>query len=65
LLGDLQDRQEVTDGLPGMPADEIEGAMVRAPELVILESLVDLEGEVAIGIEHQLDALSQLFVAQE
>jgi hypothetical protein len=39
--------------------------MMSAPELVILESLVDLEGEVAIGIEHQLDALSQLFVAQE
>jgi hypothetical protein len=65
LLGYLQDRQEVTDGLTGMAPDEIEGAMMGAAELVMPELLVGFEGKVAIGIEHQLDALAQLFVAQE
>jgi hypothetical protein len=38
---------------------------MRPPELIALELLVGLEGEVAISIEHELDALAQFFVAQE
>ena len=55
----------MADRLAGMAADEIERAMMRAPELVVLELLVRFEGEVAIGIEHELDALAQFLVAQE
>ncbi|MND02249.1 hypothetical protein D3C83_215590 [compost metagenome] len=39
--------------------------MVRPPELVALEVLVRFEREVPIGIEHQFDALTQFFLAQE
>ncbi len=55
----------MADGLAGMATDEIERAMMGPAELVVPELLVGFEGEVAIGIEHQLDALAQLFVAQE
>jgi hypothetical protein len=48
-----------------MAADEIERAMMRASEVIALELLVGLEGEVTIGIKHELDALAQFFVAQE
>jgi hypothetical protein len=65
LLGDLQDRQQMADRLAGMTADEIERAVVAPAELVALELLVRFEGEVAIGIEHQLDAMAQLFLAEE
>jgi hypothetical protein len=55
----------VPDRLPGMAADEVQRAMMGSAELVAPQLLVGFEGEVAIGIEHQFDALSQLFVAQE
>ena len=38
---------------------------MRASEMVALELLVRFEGEIAIGIEHELDALAQFFIAQE
>src|SRR5262249_60363785 len=65
LLGDLQDRQKMTHRLPGMAADEIERTMMRPAELVALELLVRFEGEVAVGIEHQLDALAQFLLAEK
>ena len=52
-------------GLPRMAADEVERTVMRAAQLVMLELLVRFESEVAIGIEHQLDALTQFFLAQE
>ena len=55
----------MADGLAGVAADEIERAVMRAPELIALEVLVRLEREVAVGVEHQLDALAQFFLAQE
>src|SRR5262249_2506675 len=65
LLGDLQDRQEMSHGVPGMAADEIERAVMRPAELIVLELLVGLEREVAVGVEHQLYALAQFLFAQE
>src|SRR5258708_1510618 len=48
-----------------MAADEVERAVMRASELIALELLVGFEREVAIGIEHELDALAQFFIAQK
>ena len=47
----------MADRLAGMAADEIERTVMGAAELIALELLVRFEREVAIGIEHQLDAL--------
>ncbi len=55
----------MADRLAGMPADEIQRAVMGAAKLVAAELLVRLESEVAVRIEHQLDALSQLFLTQK
>ena len=55
----------MADGLAGVAADEIERAVMRPAELVALEVLVRFEREIAIGIEHQLNALTQFLLAQE
>lgn len=55
----------MADRVAGVAPDKIERTVMGAAELIALELLVGFEREVAIGIEHQLDALPQLFVAQE
>mgnify|MGYP003332168400 CR=1 FL=1 len=55
----------MADRLPRMAGYEIERTMVCPAELVSLELLIGFEGEIAVGIEHQLDGVAQFFLAQE
>ena len=55
LLGDLQDLEQVGDAKPRMAVDEMQHAVMRAPETQLGERRVRLAGEVAVGEEQQLD----------
>ena len=46
-------------------ADEVDRAVMRAPETDLGEDGVRSRGEVAVGVEQQLDSLPQFLLAQE
>ena len=55
LLGDLQDLEQVGDAQARMAVDEVQHAVMRAPEAELGQDGVGLAREVAIGEEQQLD----------
>ena len=55
----------MADRLAGVAADEVQRAMMGTAQLVVLELLVGFEREVAIGIEHELEALPKLFFPEK
>ncbi len=57
-------RSSVTVSLR-VAADEIDHPVMRAAEAVARQHGIGLRGEVAIGVEQQLDALAELLLAQE
>ena len=65
LLGDAQDAQELGHRDVGVAAHEVDDPVVGAAETVLVEDLVGVRGEVAIGVEEELDALAQLLLPQE
>ena len=65
LLGDAQDGEEVGDGGVRIAPDEIDDAVMSAAETVLGQHRVGLGGEIAIGIEQELHALPEVFLAQE
>ena len=48
-----------------MAADEVDGAVMGTAEPDLGQDRIRLAGEVAIGIEQQLDPLAQLLVPQK
>ena len=65
LLGDAQDGQELGHRDVWVAPHEMDDAMVGAAETVLGEDLVRVRGEVAVGVEEQLDALPELPLGQE
>src|SRR3546814_5354330 len=65
LLGDAQDAEQLGDRDAGVAADEMKGPVMGAAEAIALEQFVRPAGEVAIGIEQQLDALAKFVLTQE
>jgi hypothetical protein len=55
LLGDIQDVQKVRDLHARIAVDEMQHAVVRAPETELGEHMIGIADEVAIGEEQQLD----------
>ena len=55
LLGDAQDVEELGDGQARLAADEMQDAVMGAPEAVFVQDPVGIADEVAVGEEEQLD----------
>ena len=55
LLGDAEDVEQSGDGQAGMPADEMQHAVMSAAEAVGLQHAVRVADEIAIGEIEQLD----------
>src|SRR5690348_4841344 len=64
LLGDLQNVEQFADAHLRMAPDEIDHAVMRAAETIAHEHRIGLGGEVAIGIEQELDALPDFVLAE-
>src|SRR5262249_16328202 len=65
LLGDAQDAQQLGHGHLRIAADEQDHSVMRAARGEAGEDCLRLGGEVAVGVEEELDALAQLLLAQE
>ena len=65
LLGDAQDRQKVVHRGARRAVDEVDGAVMGAAISLFGQDTVGIGGKAAIGKEHRLDPLSQLFVCQK
>jgi hypothetical protein len=57
LLGDAQDFQQRGDRQSGLPADEMQHAVVGAPEAIGLEESIGVADEVSIGEIEQFDQI--------
>ena len=55
LLGDLENVEQLGNLHAGIAIDEMQHAVVRAPEAEFREHVVGIAGEIAIGEEQQLD----------
>ena len=55
LLGDLQDVEQLRDLHAGIAVDEMQHAVVGAPEAELRQHVVGIADEVAIGEEQELD----------
>ena len=65
LLGDAEDGEEVADGNAGATADEVDGTVMGAAEVEIVEDAVGGGGEIAVGEEEQILGLPHLLLAKE
>ena len=65
LLRDLEDAQQLGDRDAGIAADEVDRAVVGAPEAVAGQDRVRLGREVPVRVEQHLHRLTQLIFAQE
>src|SRR5260221_3024488 len=65
LLGDLEDAKQLRHRHFRVPADKINDTMIGATETVSTQYGVRPAGEIAIGVEQQLDALAEFLLAQE
>ena len=64
LLGDPQDVEQLRHRHAGIAADEMDDAVMRAPEAEVGEDLVGIGDEIAIGEEQQLDQTDDFAVAR-
>lgn len=62
LLGDLQNVEQGGDGEPGPTADEVQHAMVRAPEIIIFEQAVSVADKVAVSEKEEFDEIEHRFI---
>jgi hypothetical protein len=64
LLGNAQNAEQLADRHLRMASDEMDDAMMGAPESVAREDRIGLCGEIAIGKEQQLDSLPHLVLGR-
>jgi len=62
LFGDSQNFQQLGDGQLWMASDEMDNAMMGAPETVSSEDRIGLRREIAISEEQQLDSLTHFLL---
>ena len=65
LLGDAQDVEELGDGQARLAVDEMQDAVMGAPETVLVQDPVGIADEVAIGEEEQLDQVVGRLLGQD
>jgi hypothetical protein len=62
LFGDSQNLQQLGDRQQWMASDEMDNAMMGAPETVSSEDRIGLRGEITISEEQQLDPLTHFLL---
>ena len=59
LLGDLENAEQLGDLHAGIAIDEVQHAVMSAPEAELRQDLVGVADEIAIGKEEQLDQIPE------